>query len=185
MERIDRREAIRRSSLILGSAISSSLMLGNQETFAAETGPDWTPLILDSGQVKLVDELTERILPATGTPGAREAKVVRFIDRMVAEYLRDPEREVLFTGLQSLKNEKFLEQEPTRQNSLIVALAKQGSIEPSPDSKPFFFLMKEMTLLGFFNSEVGATQVLNYDPIPGGYQGCLSLEEAGGKAWAS
>ena len=48
----------------------------------------------------------------------------------------------------------------------------------------FFLLLKELTLLGFFASEPGATEVLNYDPVPGGYTGCAPLEEVGGKTWA-
>jgi hypothetical protein len=40
-------------------------------------------------------------------------------------------------------------------------------------------------MLGFFTSEPGATQVLQYDPVPGAYKGCIPLSEAGnGKAWA-
>ncbi|HEX5171583.1 MAG TPA: gluconate 2-dehydrogenase subunit 3 family protein, partial [Cyclobacteriaceae bacterium] len=50
--------------------------------------------------------------------------------------------------------------------------------------KPFILTVKELTLLGFFTSEVGATQVLQYDPVPEAYKGCLSLEEVG-KTWAT
>jgi hypothetical protein len=52
------------------------------------------------------------------------------------------------------------------------------------DKKPFILAVKELTLLGFFTSEPGATQVLQYDPVPGAYKGCVSLKEVG-KAWAT
>jgi hypothetical protein len=46
-------------------------------------------------------------------------------------------------------------------------------------------MTKELTLLGFFTSEPGATQVLQYVPIPGSWHGCVPLSEAGnGKTWA-
>jgi hypothetical protein len=45
-------------------------------------------------------------------------------------------------------------------------------------------MAKELTLLGFFTSEPGATQVLQYDPVPGAYHGCVPLEEVG-KTWAT
>jgi hypothetical protein len=38
--------------------------------------------------------------------------------------------------------------------------------------------MKELTILGFFTSEIGATKVLKYTPVPGRYNGCVPQ-----KAW--
>ena len=51
--------------------------------------------------------------------------------------------------------------------------------------RPFILTMKELTLLGFFTSEFGTTQILQYLPVPGRLQGCIPLSEAGnGKTWA-
>ena len=47
----------------------------------------------------------------------------------------------------------------------------------------FFSRLKQMTIVGFFTSEVGATQVLKYDKIPGAYNGCVPFEEVG-VTWA-
>ena len=43
----------------------------------------------------------------------------------------------------------------------------------------FFRMLKEMAYTGFFLSEVGATEVLQYSHVPGEYNGCLPLEEVG------
>ena len=48
---------------------------------------------------------------------------------------------------------------------------------------PFFNLMKELTLFGYFTSELGCKEALAYLPIPGRYEGCIPLEP-GQKAWA-
>lgn len=48
---------------------------------------------------------------------------------------------------------------------------------------PFFNIMKELTLFGYFSSEPGCKQALAYLPIPGRYEGCIPLEP-GQKAWA-
>jgi hypothetical protein len=48
---------------------------------------------------------------------------------------------------------------------------------------PFFRLMKELTLLGYFTSEPGATQALEYVAVPGRYDGCIDLKP-GQKNWA-
>jgi len=45
--------------------------------------------------------------------------------------------------------------------------------------------MKNMTVLGYFNSEVGATMAANYDKIPGKYEGCIDIDKYGGKVWAT
>ena len=51
--------------------------------------------------------------------------------------------------------------------------------------RPFMLMVKELTLLGYFTSEVGATQVLQYNPLPGPYRGCVPLAQAGnGRLWA-
>jgi hypothetical protein len=45
-------------------------------------------------------------------------------------------------------------------------------------------MIKELTCLGFFTSEPGATQVLQYEAVPGAYHGCVPLAEVG-KTWAT
>ena len=50
-------------------------------------------------------------------------------------------------------------------------------------SPHYFSLMKQLTLLGFFTSEVGATKALRYVPVPGRYEGCVPYKK-GDKAFA-
>ena len=63
------------------------------------------------------------------------------------------------------------------------ALQRDPAAAPAP--RPFILVMKELAMLGFFTSEVGATQLLQYDPLPGAYRGCVPLSAAGaGRTWA-
>ncbi len=48
----------------------------------------------------------------------------------------------------------------------------------------YFTMMKELTLLGFFTSEPGATKALRYAAIPGKYEPCTPYKK-GDKAWAT
>jgi hypothetical protein len=48
----------------------------------------------------------------------------------------------------------------------------------------YFALYKQLTLLGFFTSETGATKTLRYLPVPGRYEGCIPYKK-GDKAWAT
>jgi hypothetical protein len=105
---------------------------------------------------------------------------------MVAGFLPEAERNTFIAGLASLAERKFLKMTSEEQHTTVTELAEEARNQgENADTKPFFLLAKEMTVLGFFTSEVGATQVLNYDPIPGGFQGCMPLDEAGGKTWAT
>ncbi|CCH00803.1 twin-arginine translocation pathway signal [Fibrella aestuarina BUZ 2] len=54
----------------------------------------------------------------------------------------------------------------------------------NPPLTPFFTLMKELTILGYFSSEIGCTQALDYVKIPGRYEGVVKLKP-GQKAWAT
>jgi hypothetical protein len=51
------------------------------------------------------------------------------------------------------------------------------------NDKPFFQRMKELTVTGYFTSEIGATKALEYLPIPGKFEGCIPLKP-NQKAWA-
>jgi hypothetical protein len=44
-------------------------------------------------------------------------------------------------------------------------------------------MMKGLTVTGYFTSEIGATQALEYLPIPGKFEACIPLKP-GQKAWA-
>jgi len=48
----------------------------------------------------------------------------------------------------------------------------------------YFKLMKELTLLGYFTSEIGATKALRYIAVPGHYDGNVPYKK-GDKAWAT
>jgi hypothetical protein len=52
------------------------------------------------------------------------------------------------------------------------------------DPAHYFSLMKQLTLLGYFSSEIGATQALRYVAVPGRYEGCIPYKK-GDKAWAT
>jgi len=44
-------------------------------------------------------------------------------------------------------------------------------------SPHYFALMKQLTMLGFFTSEVGATKAIRYFPVPGRYDGCIDYKK--------
>ena len=66
-----------------------------------------------------------------------------------------------------------------------ISVPQRTSVYDEPDSVPFFFRMKELTFAGYFLSEEIGENILNYQPIPVDYQGCIPIEEAGnGLVWS-
>jgi hypothetical protein len=55
---------------------------------------------------------------------------------------------------------------------------------PEPQRQPFFHTMKELTLLGYYTSQIGATQELKYAPVPGRFDGCVPFATVG-RAWST
>jgi gluconate 2-dehydrogenase gamma chain len=58
----------------------------------------------------------------------------------------------------------------------------RGGMPTEPDV-PFFRTMKELTLVGYYTSEIGATRELRHAPVPGRFEGCVPLDQIG-RAWA-
>ena len=73
------------------------------------------------------------------------------------------------------KNEEAKERDETARGNL-----KYVRQHMSPN---YFFMMKQLTMLGYFTSKVGMTQALRYEPVPGRYEGCVPYKK-GDKAWA-
>ena len=193
---MNRREALRRTAYLMGGAVSAPAMLGVLKGCKAEPQINWQPEFLSKEQGALVSDVAEIILPKTDTPGAKEAGVPGFIDKMLKD-VYSPEEQQKFTDAIKVFNDKaeaefgdpFIELDEEDKVSFVNKMHKEAveahRADPSRQ-RPFILMAKELTMLGFFTSEPGATQVLQYSPVPGAYKGCVPLEEAGnGKTWAT
>ena len=203
---IDRREAIRRVALLMGGAVSAPAILGvlagcSAEPDAAGTDKkaEWKPVFLTLAQAALVAEVAEIMIPRTDTPGAKDVGVAGFIDKMLKDVYPKDDQTHFFAGLADFEAQAkrehgraFLELEPPLRAALVkqvhdpaVEAEREAKLPLSERHRPFILMMKELTMLGFFTSEPGATQVLQYRPVPGAYQACVPLAQAGkGKTWA-
>jgi hypothetical protein len=193
---IDRREALRKTALLMGAAVSVSAIAGILN--GCKSAPDLTykPVFFNEDQARLVSELAEIILPKTDTPGAKEVGVPNFIDKMLKECYKQEDQDRFLAGLTAFDEDakktfgdSFIYCKPEDQVTLTkTALgAAIDEKKEKPDAKrPFILMAKELTMLGYFTSEPGATKVLQYEAVPGKFNGCIPLSEAGnGKTWAT
>ncbi|PYP04946.1 MAG: hypothetical protein DMD57_04855 [Gemmatimonadetes bacterium] len=202
---MDRREALRRAALLLGGALAAPTVAGVLAGCQAARVPDgaWAPRALSRAQAELVAAMAEHILPETDTPGARAAGVHRFIDAMLAESFPPSERERFLAGLAEVdaragrtSGHRFLQCAPADQRALLEVLDREAFASPpvplsttwrggtsDEPAVPFFRTMKELTLVGYYTSEIGATRELHHAPVPGRYDGCVPLAQVG-RTWA-
>lgn len=194
---MDRREALRRTALMMGGMVSAPAILGVLNGCTAKPDLLWKPVFLKGDEASVVSIVSEIIIPRTDTPGAQDAGVPAFIDQMLKEVYSEEDQKFFLDGLAAFNAEankaygdEFVDLTDEEQAALVkklhdAAVEAENTTDPAP-KRPFILMMKELTMLGFFTSEPGATQVLQYEAVPGAYKGCIPLSEAGnGKTWAS
>ncbi|MBV8072611.1 MAG: gluconate 2-dehydrogenase subunit 3 family protein [Acidobacteriaceae bacterium] len=114
------------------------------------------PQFFTAAEYATIDELSELIIPADESPGAREAGVAEFIDFMTAS---DSEIQYPFrTGLTTLDASAI-----QKYGSSFVNLREAQQIEllSSMKNDDFFKLIREYTVMGYYTSRIGLEE-LNY-----------------------
>jgi len=187
---MNRRQFIELTSLILaGSSLSVNAHSTEYQQQLFALGKNFIEQqvnILTSSQRELVRALVEIIIPRTDTPGALDAKADHFIELTVAHYMTADERKTFVTGLNALQaemdntgdkviNSARLTDQLTKleEQHADAAWYQMGNrLGNGFDSgAPFICQLKELTVVGFFMSKVGATQVLRHNPMPGDFKG--------------
>ncbi|RNC83917.1 MAG: gluconate 2-dehydrogenase subunit 3 family protein [Balneola sp.] len=187
---ISRREALKRAAYLLGGAISAPTVLGVMSGCSPSRA---SATHFTEAEMKFLGDVAEIIIPTTDTPGAREVGVPKFMDDMIFTIWEEKDRKYFLDNLDSFtkKAERelgkpFVDATPEEQTAFITKEhdAVFGGDVDWDAPRPFIWQMKEMTLAGYFSSEVGMTQVLQYEMVPGYFNGCMTFEEAGGRVWA-
>ena len=170
----DRRSFLRGASVLMGHAAFGQVMTA----FAAAPRK---ATYFTAAEMDTLRALVDVILPATDSPAASAADTHYFIDLAIPACANAEAQETFSTGLAALTRQRFARLKPEAQVTLLKARAADDM--PLPYDQSFFKILKDYTLAGYFLSEVGATQALAYERVPGGFQGDLPLA-ANQKAWA-
>lgn len=198
-----RRELLKFTALLLGGAASASVARAVLADTPISAGLSKT--IFNEGQQTSVALLSEMIIPTTDTPGAINAGVPDFIATIVSQWYNENERQIFFAGLQALDNYCQAVEKNTFDKASdatrLAALKEQEQItfdyqnnmranaghpmaRKADDNLPFFGKLKELVVVGYYTSEVGATQELSYLPMPGFYDGNYDYANVG-RRWTS
>jgi Gluconate 2-dehydrogenase subunit 3 len=206
---MNRRDALSRVALLLGGTLSAPTLFAMNKY---EKLPETTKHIyyFDDAQQAIIAEIAELIIPTTKTPGAKAAGVPAFIALMLQDCYKQPEQESFAAGIAdivaksqalggsfvSLSNEQktsILKTVETETKELMKSfnvknikvgdnVDKEKMDNTKKQAVPFWRIMKELTLFGYFTSEIGCTQALEYVEVPGKLE--ATKIKKGTKAWA-
>ncbi len=147
----------------------------------------------------LISELAETIIPETDTPGAKRAGVENYIINVMTNCKTKLEQNKFLNGLQdveaySFKNfgKSFSKCNMLERNKVLIYFSTKDDYSVEVINKinkkifgaTFFLQLKQLTVEGYCQSELGATQGLSYDPIPVYYEACVPIQ-LNQKSWAT
>ncbi|MEY4963555.1 MAG: hypothetical protein RLZZ323_874 [Bacteroidota bacterium] len=185
---MERREALKRVAYLMGGAISATTMGVLFESF---TVLDKSKMVNFSvSDEAILAEFAEIIIPTTAaSPGAKAAGLGPFIPMMIRDCYPANLQELFAQGLKDMDEKciktygkNFVALSDSERLQVMTNLrdeAKSNSKQPS-----FFAIARDLTILGYYSSEIGCTQAREYIAIPGRYDGSAPLEP-GQKAWAT
>ena len=159
---------------------------------------------LNPHQNDTVVAMIDQIIPATETPGAKGARVNEFIDVILTEWATQEERQHFLNGLAGVDKQSselfgkdFAAASSSQQVTLLRSMDDAASViraarqrhasntVPEPDTQlkgDFFTVFKNITLHGYYTSEVAITKELNpegrsvYEIVmPGAFHGCTPI----------
>lgn len=183
----------RRELLKLITIATGTALIGGELVFSACSRKNrFRSIHFSPSEMDLMDEIAETILPRTNTPGAKDAKVAEFIAKTVENCYFENDQEIFKNGLKTideLSNSKYnndFQKLPTADRFALISsldIEAKSYNRPEGGQNHYFTMIKQLTLMGYFTSEVAQTKTLRHIPIPGRYDGCLPYNE-GDAAWA-
>ncbi len=202
---MDRREAIKKTMLLTGYALSAPTLHALLSSCEPEREVNWTPKFFDASQAATLTHMAETLLPRTRTPGAIDTGVPAFMDLIIKDTFEPEDKEKFLAGLADMDTRAlkafgkvFAACKPKQQHQLMEQIDAEASADGKAHKEAveagrvsrdepyfnFFLTFKWLALYGYFTSEFVGTKVLNYDPIPGVYNGCIPLSETGNRNWS-
>lgn len=140
---------------------------------------------LNSDQQSIMADLSEAIIPATNTPGAKDLGVPLFCLTMLDDCASKQDQEKFVKGLDAFDafakkkfGNSFVKCSTTQKESLLDEISKQ-KLDPQDDMNFFYNASKWLTVEGYRNSEYYLTKVQVYKLVPGhNFKGCVPVAKS-------
>jgi glucoside 3-dehydrogenase (cytochrome c) hitch-hiker subunit len=174
--KLNRRELLLGVVFLVGGAAALS-RFARHSGGNAVSGPVFSP-----DQLALLEQIAGTMIPASDTPGAIEAGVPAFMQQMLADWGSPKTRREVVDVLERVEKlawnrygAAFLTLPAERRLEVLREVDAQGVTSQDPAYSKF----KWLVLAGYYQSEIGATQELRYELVPGAWRACLPLAEVG------
>ena len=182
---MNRRKAIQQTAFLLGGTLSASVIAGVMSGCQPTGEPDWIPQFLTKEQAATISEIAETILPESDTLGAKSLHLTEFVDIMLKdchkgeEQLQFPKELAKFEEIcQSTIGKSFVNATPEERQSFLIEHEQNVLVnQHETGEKAFITKLKELVIVGYFTSEYAITELMNFNPIPQKFEGCVETPQ--------
>jgi hypothetical protein len=182
---MNRRDALKSVMVMMGGTMvgATAILTGCAPEHQIE-GLDFSP-----EDIAFLDEIGDTIIPETDTPGAKATGIGAFMVMMVKDTYDAEQQKTFVDGLNAIRKEfkssngsDFMDATPEDRLTYLNGMYDQFKTSKGEEAKAIN-MIKDLTVLGYFSSEIGATQALSYIEVPGKYDACIPYNK-GDKAYA-
>ncbi len=185
-----RRDVLKYVAFATGTAISSPLLssfLSDKSSDFFINDKNYKSAFFDEQEFMLLLHISNTILPKTDSPSASEVGVPETIDSIISNVYSKNNQKALkgrFSALDVyLKRQNFLESNKTKKAEILTDLDKTTNQKDRAVRRAYIEI-KQMVISYYLSSEEIAENYLNYLPVPGYYDPCVTVESVNGKAWS-
>lgn len=186
-----RREALKLSGIGLGFTLSGATLMSVISSCKQDLLKELNLQVLNQAEFDILNELSETILPKSDTPGAKDARVAEFIDLFISKIYPEELQIDFKSGLAELNQqcihltgkdisscsseERIQFISSIEEDNYIAPVSIWGNTVEEGSELPFYKQIKQMSMWGYFSSEIVGKEVLLYQVLAPGYQGCVDL----------
>lgn len=188
MSYMNRRDALKSVVMLMGGTmVGANVILTGCSPEDRIEGLDFS-----AKDLVYMDEIGEAIIPTTDTPGAKAVGIGSFMAMMVTDTYNKEQQQTFIDGLNNLKKDfksdtgkNFMDASVDERTAYLNQVKQQATNDFGEGENRFAYvnMLRDLTVLGYFTSEIGATQALRYVETPGRYDPCVDYKK-GDKAWA-
>jgi hypothetical protein len=171
------RRALLLGAVFLAGGAAALTRFARQSSASTDVGPVFSP-----DQFALLEQVADTMIPTTDTPGAIDAGVPAFLRDMLADWGSRETHAQILGVLDTIEKQAW-----SRFGAAFLALPGERKLEVMRNvdadamarQDPAYGKFKWLVLVGYYQSEAGATQELRYELVPGAWRACLPLAEVG------
>lgn len=188
-----RRQFIQHLVRAMGVTTATALVYGSNLNVAMgyqirTNAKDTAGVLFDQPMMLTLKHVANTILPRTNTPSGADLDCHGFVDNQLFRCHSESEQRTCIDILKDIEEYSvnkyqlsFSQLDAQKQQKTLQSLEALDGFNKFQKNQ--FTLLKSLIIFGYFTSEVGAKEILRYDPVPGGFS-VIPLKE-NDKVWGS